>query len=569
MISTLGLTLTIFVAGWIALGALHRPSIGFGSRTFALFGALIGMWAAGELMVRLATTPDEIRWARRAFFFASAGLPAVWFWLGARAAGPAWYVRDPRRVLVAFAAPGFFYSCLYWERGGRFVAWEAMPPAHGPWFELFMNHQYLLCLVGTAYFLQAAVRIGRTSVAAMATLASGVALPVVVNLVYYFRITESDWTAVALGPAALMIWSAAIESGLASSLSADRSDVIDQLDVGVIVADPDGRIVSANRAAARLSDVDDLQGLLLPEAVAAAEQRPDAVIESRGIALSGRFGTIGHALILTDRTEAETSRRRLELGGRLEALGSLTAGIAHEVNNPLAFIQANLSSLETTAKALSAPAVRAVLDDGLREGVEDMSCVIEETQEGVERIRQLVQRLKTFSRTPDLSATAVEVDLVRASRQAAAIASIGQAGSAIRIEGEARLSVITIETAVFQILVNLLLNAVQADAERPAVEVVLEAGQKGAKVLVADRGPGISPALLPRIFDPFFTTKPTGTGLGLALSYDLARQLGGDLSVANRDGGGACFSLWLPWSPPDAQPSSTPDDEAIAPTSVA
>lgn len=569
MISTLGLTLTIFVAGWITLGALHRLSIGFGSRTFSLFGMLIGMWATGELMVRLATTPDEILWARRVFYFASAGLPAVWFWLGARTAGPAWYVRDPRRVALAFAAPIFFYSCLYWERGGRFVAWETMPAAAGPWFELFMNHQYLLCLVGTAYFLQAAARIGRTSVAAMTTLASGVALPVVVNLVYYFRITESDWTAVALGPAALMIWSAAIESGLVSSLSADRSDVIDQLDVGVIVADPEGRIVSANRAAARLSEVDDLEGLLLPEAVAAAEQRPDAVIESRGIAISGRFGTIGHALILTDRTEAETSRRRLELGGRLEALGSLTAGIAHEVNNPLAFIQANLSSLETTAKGLSSPVVRAALDDELREGVEDMPCVIEETQEGVERIRELVQRLKTFSRTPDLSATAVEVDLVRASRQAAAIASIGQADSAIRIEGEARLAVITIETAVFQILVNLLLNAVQAGAEQPEVEVILEAEPNGARILVADRGPGISTALLPRIFDPFFTTKPTGTGLGLALSYDLARQLGGDLSAANRDGGGACFSLWLPWSPPDASESATADCAAAAPTSVA
>lgn len=563
MISTLGLTLTIFVAGWIAIGALHRPSVGFGSRTFALFGALIGMWAAGELMVRLATTPAEIRWARRGFFLAAAGLPAAWFWLGARAAGPAWYLRHPRRIAIAFVLPAFFYSCLYWDREVRFVAWEAMPPSHGPWFELFMNHQYVLCLVGTAYLLQAALRVGRTSVAAMVTLASGVALPVVVNLVYYFRITETDWTAVALGPAALMIWSAAVESGLASNLSADRSDVIDQLDVGVIVADPDGRIVSANQAAARLSDIDDLRGLLLPEAVAAAEQRPDAVIESRGIALSGRFGTTGHALILTDRTEAESSRRRLELGGRLEALGSLTAGIAHEVNNPLAFIQANLSSLETTAKELSSPSVRAVLDDALRERIGDLSCVVEETQEGVERIRQLVARLKTFSRTPDLAATAVEVDLVRAARQAAAIASIGQAGSAIRISGEAQLSVISIETAVFQILVNLLLNAIQADSDRPDVEVVFEAGEAGARVLVTDRGPGISASLLPRIFDPFFTTKPTGTGLGLALSYDLARQLGGDLSAGNREGGGACFSLWLPWSPPDtATPSESEADEA-------
>ena len=70
------------------------------------------------------------------------------------------------------------------------------------------------------------------------------------------------------------------------------------------------------------------------------------------------------------------------------------------------------------------------------------------------------------------------------------------------------------------------------------------------EVLVEDEGPGIAKALLPRIFDPFFTTKSTGTGLGLSLSYDLAEQLGGSLSAGNREGGGACFSLWLPSNPP-------------------
>ncbi|MBB83377.1 MAG: hypothetical protein CL931_06160 [Deltaproteobacteria bacterium] len=564
MISTFGLTLTIFVAGWIALGALQRRSIGFGSRAFACFGVLIAAWAGGELMVMTASDTVELRWARRVFYLASAGLPAVWLWLGIRAAEPRWYVENPRRILAAFVLPLFFYSCLYWERTGLFIEWEAMPPSQGPWFHLFMNHQYLISLVGTGYFLKAAMRLGRSSFAAMATIASGVALPIVVNLAYYFRVTESDWTAVALGPAVLMIWSSAIEAGLVSNLSADRSDVIDQLDVGVIVAGPDGRIVSANRAAERLSEIDHLPGLLLPEAVAAAEQRLDAVIESREIALSDRLGTTGHALILTDRTEAESSRRRLELGGRLEALGSLTAGIAHEVNNPLAFIQANLSSLESTAKQLSDPAVRRLLGEELQEGIGDLSCVIEETQEGVERIRELVQRLKTFSRTPDLTATAVEVDLVRAVQQASAVACIGQAGTAIRVEGAPRLSVISIETAVFQILVNLLLNAVQADSEQPDVSVSLEAREQGAWVRVADRGPGIQSALLPRIFDPFFTTKATGTGLGLSLSFDLARQLGGDLSAENREGGGACFSLWLPWSSPQAS-----EAEEEAPTAFA
>jgi signal transduction histidine kinase len=244
------------------------------------------------------------------------------------------------------------------------------------------------------------------------------------------------------------------------------------------------------------------------------------------------------------------------LGGRLEALGSLTAGIAHEVNNPLAFIQANLSSLETTAKRLSEPSVRAPLPAQDKEAIDDLGAVIEETQEGVERIRILVQRLKTFSRTPDLTATAVEVDLERAAHQAAAIASIGQDGTPIEIEGTGALRVLTIETAVFQILVNLLLNAVQAQAHNPKIEVVLTAKNGGVSVRVSDDGPGIAPALLPRIFDPFFTTKAAGTGLGLSLSYDLANQLGGHLSAANRESGGAVFELWLPAIPPSTSPAA-------------
>ena len=179
-----------------------------------------------------------------------------------------------------------------------------------------------------------------------------------------------------------------------------------------------------------------------------------------------------------------------------------------------------------------------------------MATLVEETQEGVERIRSLVQRLKTFARTPDVHATAVEVDLDRALRQAAAIATIGQPGHPIDIQSVGGLRVISSETAVFQILVNLLLNAVQAAPDRPSVHVLVRAEGAGVKVLVEDEGPGIAKALLPRIFDPFFTTKSTGTGLGLSLSYDLAEQLGGSLSAGNREGGGACFSLWLPSNPP-------------------
>ncbi len=559
MIFVLGLFQTIFIAGWLAISAMQRRVAGVGSSAYAVFGVLIALWSIGELLVMSAEGPAELTDARRVFYLGATGLPPTLLWVGIRSANPDWYVRRPWWIGAIFLAPAFFYSCLYWDEAGRFVQWTAMPPATGSWFDVYTIYQYAVSLAGCFYFMQAATRIGRSNSAIVGAIAAGVAIPVFVNLLYYFRWMQTDWTAVALGPAAVFLWLAALHSGVASRLPTERGDLVTQLDVGVIVADPDGRIVSANPAARQLAELGDLRGRFLPEAVAAAEQRPDKAIESRGIVLRGRFGITGHALILTDRTDAESSRRRLEIGGRLEALGSLTAGIAHEVNNPLAFIQANLSALDSTAKSLRDPCVLGELSPALREEVEDMGALLEETQEGVERIRDLVQRLKSFARTPDLTATAAPVDLDRAVRQAGSIASIGRKSEPIRIEGTSGLRVISVETAVFQILVNLLLNAVQASPDRAGVVVTLGVEANGVEIRVDDEGPGIATALLPRIFDPFFTTKATGTGLGLSLSYDLARQLGGHLSAANREAGGASFALWLPSVPPasDSELAST------------
>ena len=545
-----GLFQTIFVSGWMTIGALQRRIAGVGSAAYAFFGALIALWAIGELLVMAADSPDAVLTARRTFYLAATGLPPTWFWLASRAAKPRWSRENPARVGYAFLTPAFFYSCLYWDSAGNFVDWTALPAVSGPWFHVYIIYQYGICVAGAGYFIQAALQIGRSNRRTLAAIALGFAIPILTNLLYYFDIAQKDWTAVALGPAALLVWLAAVHSGVASSVPIDRESVIEQLDVGVIVADQSSRIVSANPAAERLADTGSLRGLLLSQAVAAAEQRPDMMIESRAIALTNRLGVTGHALILNDRTEAEAARRRLEIGGRLEALGSLTAGIAHEVNNPLAFIQANLSVLEGTAKELNDESNQAGLSQSLQESVADMAALVEETQEGVERIRSLVQRLKSFARTPDVHATAVEVDLDRALRQAAAIATIGQPGNPVEIDGTHGLRVISSETAVFQILVNLLLNAVQAAPEGPSVHVRVSESEGGVEVLVEDEGPGITKALLPRIFDPFFTTKSTGTGLGLSLSYDLAEQLGGTLGAGNREGGGACFSLWLPSTPP-------------------
>ena len=108
--------------------------------------------------------------------------------------------------------------------------------------------------------------------------------------------------------------------------------------------------------------------------------------------------------------------------------------------------------------------------------------------------------------------------------------------------------VLGVEDELVQIAVNLVANAVQASGPAPDIEIEVAPHGTGAALFVRDRGPGIPPEVLPRLFDPFFTTKEPGqgTGLGLSLSFDLARRYDGHLEARSRPGGGAELELWLP-----------------------
>ena len=556
MARELGFYSTIAVAGWFVLGPLLGRSTGRSEFALSALGLTGGLWATGELLFLSAKSEADFVLAGRVFLLGTAGLAPVWLWLSVKTFRPAWFIAHPGRIAFAFALPLALYSALFWDESGLFLDWRSATrlPHRGPWFQPFLIHQLVVVLLGTAYFALTAIRLRRTSPIVMSGLLFAVFLPLSVTVAFQTGMASTDWTGVVLGPAAILFWLAIVETGLIANLPIDRSRLIEQLDVGVVVADTASRVLSANPAARRLAPLEGgLRGRALSDVLAAAEQRPDRSVESRALALQGPMGVAGHALILTDRTEAEVSRRRLELAGRLEALGSLTAGIAHEVNNPLAYVQSNLSCLGSTAEQLADPALRARLPEPLQEAVSEMGMLVAETHEGLERIRLLVQRLKTFSRAPDLSARTPDLDLAETVRQAAAVAMVGRDHGSIRIEAESELQgVDTLESAVFQILVNLLLNAVQAAPERAPIDVCLRSQGEGVAIDVIDRGPGIPASVLPRIFDPFFTTKPTGTGLGLSLSYDLAQQLGGQLQAGNHEEGGAIFTLWLPRSGPDA-----------------
>jgi C4-dicarboxylate-specific signal transduction histidine kinase len=351
-----------------------------------------------------------------------------------------------------------------------------------------------------------------------------------------------------LGLGALLIRIAIADSGLALHLPLARSDVMEQVEIGILVADLEGEVVDANLAARRLIGTGNLVGRPLAALLEAARAQSERVVEIRTVPLRSVVAQVGTAALLADRTEAQHAERRLALAARLEALGFLTAGIAHEVNNPLAFIRANLTHFEKLARELSDPSANGRSTGRARELLAETAELLADTQEGVERIAALVQRLRIFAREPDGDAPPQPVDLGRIADVAVAMAGVGVPPGAIRKRIAPVPAVHGVEAELVQIAVNLLVNAVQASDGLPDIEIEVGPDGAGVALRVRDRGHGIALDVLPRVFDPFFTTKPPGigTGLGLSLSYDLARRNGGRLEAANRARRGAEFTLWLP-----------------------
>lgn len=264
----------------------------------------------------------------------------------------------------------------------------------------------------------------------------------------------------------------------------------------------------------------------------------------------------------------ETARAQGEayLREKQASVGRLAAGIAHEINNPLAFVAGNLGTARRYLEEL-APLLEAARDvaDGaqdparLREAIrcvdlpfvlEDFSALLDEAREGADRVSRIVRDLKDFSRVDHAEEGAV--DLAESVRTAGRLASgrvppgIGltvEASGPVRVPGDG--------AALHQALWNLLENALWAAAQG-GTRVRLACGNSAAAgeawFEVEDDGPGVAPECLPLLFDPFYTTKEVGegAGLGLAVVRDVARAHGGRAEVFSEPGRGARFRVTLP-----------------------
>jgi signal transduction histidine kinase len=249
---------------------------------------------------------------------------------------------------------------------------------------------------------------------------------------------------------------------------------------------------------------------------------------------------------------------------KLAGIGQVAAGVAHEINNPLSFILSNLASLRgyvdhlrlvIDAYRLSPDNGRA-LDRSLQVDsiLADVGPLLDETAEGGERVRRIVQELKTFSHSEDEVLEPVDLaDVVRSTlllteRELTANATLVRDLQPARIERALR-------PRLHQVVLNLVINALQATHAKPLSDgarhtITLSSRTEGAFAVlsVGDTGAGIPEAMVGRIFEPFFTTRAVGvgSGLGLAVCAMVAQRLGGSIDVKSVEGAGSTFTLRLP-----------------------
>jgi PAS domain S-box-containing protein len=365
----------------------------------------------------------------------------------------------------------------------------------------------------------------------------------------------------------LLALGAAARFGFTFLTPRDFSDeILDTLHEGVALITRAGVIRRANRDLVLLSGrtetelvgvplrqvldwegADDLRGLddspgklfaaggeAIPVSVSTAPLRDDA------------GSAMGLVVVVRDLREIEEMRRRMLTQARLAAVGELAAGLAHEINNPLAFVRSNLGQLERHWKSLGEadalpPAERSEI---LGEGRE----IIGESLAGVDRAAEIVRGVRRFTHAGHPAREPADLNELLEDTIGMVVPRVRSSELSIELSSGAVAPVHCAPQELRQVFLNLLMNAVDAISGRGRVQVTTRQEHDWAIVEVRDDGCGIAPETLERIFDPFFTTKRVGegTGLGLGIAWNVVDAHGGRIEVDSAPGHGSTFRVRLP-----------------------
>ncbi|MGE5188908.1 MAG: two-component system sensor histidine kinase NtrB [Gemmatimonadota bacterium] len=319
---------------------------------------------------------------------------------------------------------------------------------------------------------------------------------------------------------------------------------------GVITADSEGRVVLLNRVAEFLTGWPQAEAVGRPVEQVFRREGPDLVardgsrclIEVSGAPiLDGDGRSFGDVIVFRDVTERARVEAEMLKAQKLESLGILAGGIAHEIRNPLSAVNISVSSIESVCEG----------SEGLEpDAKHKIRLIAEQMKSAAAKMATVVQRVMDFSKPAPPRMESVNLN-------GAVEEAIRLSSSTLRTRGIAILQELAADLPacradlrlIEQVLVNLITNAYQAmeRTEGPKRLEVASAARGGQVVItVADSGPGVPAAIRERIFDPFFTTRKEGSGIGLSFSHRIVAEHGGTLGVGTSRWGGAEFRIEIP-----------------------
>jgi signal transduction histidine kinase len=567
------LTLSVYVAFLRQKTTFH----------WLLVGLLLGtaVWTTGTLTRLSATTESGLHAALVLVFAGILSTAPLWLLVCAWSARRTALFR-PGSIALLCLPPALLYLALLTNEGHQlflrevsFRAMEAGPAAFaGPLFWWMLVYAYACVALGLVIYLRALPRLTNGPARRMGWMhAAAAILPVASSTLYVFQIVPVpvDTTPVGLMASMVLVFVAVFRYQLLESLPLAHRDVVANLEDGIVMADASGAIVDWNPAAAQIFDraaraagsdpggVPDAAGLVRGGALSALLERFDPVttpmVEVHDEAVPDLSGeAVGRFAILRDRTEERRYEQMVRRGQRLETVGALAGGIAHEVNDPVAFVRSNLHHVlrmaDRIAEVEASSATSGEADRALAEELVDLRAIAEETLDGVERIARIAEDMQRL--TPESEQIFSTVDLRAVIEDALRLAQLRSDDAppvGVHVP-DSTPAVMGSPERLVQVLLNLLSNARQALAGREdgCITVDVRSDLDHVEVAVEDNGPGVPREVHERIFDPFFTTKgpESGMGLGLAIAFDIAREHGGALEERSRTGSGARFVLRLP-----------------------
>lgn len=279
--------------------------------------------------------------------------------------------------------------------------------------------------------------------------------------------------------------------------------------------------------------------------------------------------------LMQEKAELEVTMRKLQetqqmlvQSEKMNALGKLVAGIAHEINNPISFVYSNLFSLKKNIEEIfsylndvdklisdniSSTLANSIFEikraDDIDFLVDDISDIVEESKMGVERVKIIVEDLRRFSRLDEAEVKQVEIISNIRSTISILLPEINSKNINFSFLCPDSIVMECYPGQLNQALMNVLINAIQAVDSEGQIDLIVRDENENLLIEVKDNGKGIPENIIDKIFDPFFTTKPvgSGTGLGLSITYKIITDLHkGSIHAESKDGNGTVFRISIP-----------------------